>query len=90
MGTYLRDGPFSSDVGVVNLHPSRGTHWVGFIHERYFDSYGVTPPKTLSIFIIKRKEHCLFSEYKEQGPTNKQGSYCASFCLYIIYLTKKM
>ena len=27
-GIYLRDGPFSSDIGLVNLHPSRGTHWV--------------------------------------------------------------
>ena len=24
----LRDGPFSSVIGVVNLHPSKGTHWV--------------------------------------------------------------
>ena len=25
---YLKDGPFSSDIGIVNLHPSKGTHWV--------------------------------------------------------------
>ena len=25
---YLRDGPFSSGIGIVNLHPSKGTHWV--------------------------------------------------------------
>ena len=25
---FLRDGPFSSDIGIVNLHPSKGTHWV--------------------------------------------------------------
>ena len=23
IGVYLRDGPFSSDIGVVNLHPSK-------------------------------------------------------------------
>ena len=23
---YLRDRPFSSDIGIVNLHPSKGTH----------------------------------------------------------------
>ena len=23
---YLRDGPLESDIGIVNLHPSRGTH----------------------------------------------------------------
>ena len=28
LGIYLGDGPFSSDIGMVNLHPSKGTHWV--------------------------------------------------------------
>ena len=23
---YLRDGPFSNDIGIVILHPSKGTH----------------------------------------------------------------
>ena len=49
---YLRDGSFSSDIGIVNLHPSVGTHWVVFIDESYFDSYGCVPPKKLSKFII--------------------------------------
>ena len=26
VGIYLRDGLFSSDVGIGNVHPSRGTH----------------------------------------------------------------
>ena len=38
VGIYLRDGPFLSDVGIVNLHPSKGTHWVCYINENYFDS----------------------------------------------------
>ena len=29
---YLRDGPFRSDIGIVNLHPSKGTHWVCYIN----------------------------------------------------------
>ena len=40
VGIHLRDGPFSSDMGLVNLHRSQGTHWVVYIHECYFDSYG--------------------------------------------------
>ena len=28
VGIYLGDGPFSSDKGMVNLHPSKGTHCV--------------------------------------------------------------
>ena len=32
----LRDGPFSSDIGIENLHPSKGTHWVCYINENYW------------------------------------------------------
>ena len=85
---YLRDGLFSSDIGIVNLHPSKGTHWVCYLNENYFDSYGCAPPGKLSKFIIKHYKHCLYSEYKIQGLTNKRDSYCASYCLYILYLTK--
>ena len=88
VGIYLRDGPFESDIGIVNLHPSKGSHWVVYINENYYDSYGCVPPKKLSKFIIKRYGLCLYSEYKTQGQTNKRDSYCASYCLYIIYLTK--
>ena len=35
---YLRDGPFECDIGNVILHPSKGTHWVFYINENYFDS----------------------------------------------------
>ena len=84
IGIYLRDGPFSSDIGIVNLHPSRGTHWVSYINENYFDSYGVVCPKKLSQFIIKRNGCCLYSEYQIQNEDN----FCGSYCLYIIYLTK--
>ena len=81
---YLRDGPFSSDIGIVNLHPSTGSHWVCYMNENCFDSYGVVCPKKLSKFIIKRNGYCLYSEYQIQ----KKDSFCASYCLYIIYLTK--
>ena len=81
---YLRDGPFSSDIGIVNLEPSKGTHWVSYLNENYFDSYGCAPPKKLSKFIIKQNGFCLYSEYQIQ----KNDSFCASYCLYLIYLTK--
>ena len=81
---YLRDGPFSSDIGIVNLHPSKGTHWVTYINENYFNSYGCVSPKKLSKFIIERNGYCLYSEYQIQT----SDTLCASYCLYIIYLTK--
>ena len=45
VGICLRDGPFESDIGIVNLHPSKGSHWVVYINENYYDSYGCVPPK---------------------------------------------
>ena len=59
IGIYLGDRPFSSDIGVVKLHPAKGTHWVSYINENYFDSYGVVCPKKLSKLIIKRNGLCL-------------------------------
>ena len=85
---YVRDGPFSSDIGTVNLHPSKGTHWVLNINDKYFDSYGYSPPQTLSKFFKKRNGRCVYSEHKIQGLTNKRNSYCASYCFYILYFTE--
>ena len=39
VGIHLRDGSFESDIGIVNLHPYKDTHWVCYIHENYVDSY---------------------------------------------------
>ena len=83
VGIFLREGPFSSDIGIVSLHPSKGTHWVCYINENYFDSYGCVCPKK-SKFLIKRNGYFLYSEYQIQ----KKDSFCASYCFYIIYLTK--
>ena len=51
---FLRNGPFASDVGIVSLHPSKGTYWVAYIDANYFDSYGCAPPNKLSRFLKKR------------------------------------
>ena len=34
VGIYLRDGPFLSDIGKINLHTSKGTHWVCYVNEK--------------------------------------------------------
>ena len=74
---YLRDGPFSSDIGVVNLHPLKGTHWVLYIKDCYFDSYGCPPPKKLLKYLKNKHKKCIYSEYQIQ----KIDSFCASCCL---------
>ena len=77
VNTYLRDGPFSSLIGILNFHPSKGTPWVAYRNETYSDSYGCICPKRLSKFIIKRNGYCLYSEYQIQ----KNDTFCGSYCL---------
>ena len=33
VGIYLSNESFSSDIGIVNLHPSKRTHWVAYRNE---------------------------------------------------------
>ena len=40
--------------------------------------------KKLCNIIMKRNGHCLYSEYQ----IHKNDDFCASYCLYILYLTK--
>ena len=40
VGIYLEDGSFTTDIGIDFLHPKKGTHWVVYINQSYFDSYG--------------------------------------------------
>ena len=50
----------------------------------YSESFGCAPPKKLSKFIIKQNGFCLYSENQIQKNVNS----CASYCLYLIHLTK--
>ena len=83
VGIHSRDGPFKTDVGIGNLHPFIGGHWVAYINQNYFDSYDCICPTKLSKFISKQSGYCLYSEHKIQGLTNRRDFYFASYCLYI-------
>ena len=50
-GIYMRDDKFTTMAGIVNLHPTKGTHWVMFINEYFFDSYGCPQPLNIMSFI---------------------------------------
>ena len=80
VGIYMRDDKFTTDSGIVNLHPTKGTHWVMFVNEFYFDSYGCPPPTN----ILNHNKKGIYSEYQIQT----DDSYCAAYCLYILFLTQ--
>ena len=35
-GMYMWDDKFTTPSGIVNLQPTKGTHWVMFVNEFYF------------------------------------------------------
>ena len=53
-----------------------------FSNQNYFDSYGCPPP----VNIMKHIKNGFYSEYQIQ----KNYSYCAAYCLYILYITQTM
>ena len=76
----MRDDIFTTTSGILNLHPTKGTHWVMFVNEFYFVSYGCPPPTNILNHIKKGN----YSEYQIQ----KNDSYCAAYGLYVLYLTQ--
>ena len=52
--TCLKDGPFPIKMGIANLQPTKGTHWVAYIGENCFISYGKWAPEKLSKCILKQ------------------------------------
>ena len=49
----MRNAKFTTYSGIINLHPTKGTHWVMFVTEFYFDSYGCPPPTNILNHIKK-------------------------------------
>ena len=79
----MRDDPIFSHSGIINLHPFRGTHWVCFFNEYYFDSYACPPPQNILNYIKSKFGKCIYSTYQIQ----KHDSLCGAYCLYILYLS---
>ena len=66
-GTYMRDDKFTTPSGIVNLHPTKGTHCVMFVNEFYFDSYGCPPQLNIMSFIN--------NGFYSESPFQKNDSY---------------
>jgi hypothetical protein len=79
---YIENERLRTKQGIVNLS-KKGTHWVCYYNNFYFDSYGVKPPKNIE---RQLKQHSIqpliYSTFKIQRNDNK----CASYCLYFLYL----
>ena len=72
----MRDDKFNTTAGIVNLHPTKGAHWV-MISNQFFCSYGFAPP----VNITQQNKRGIFSENQIQ----KKDSCCAAYCLLRIF-----
>ena len=103
VGVGLRGGSLTTKVGTVKLHPSEGTHWIAYMDQNFFDSYGAPTPENFLTFCIGRNSYCLFSKYKipshsyalkglrstQRSQRNpKTDFFRAAYCFLIVYLAK--
>ena len=80
-GIYMRDDKFTTTSGIVNLHPTTGTHWVMFVNEFYFDSYGCPPPTNIPNHI----KQGIYSEYQIQ-----KMIVIVQRIVYMLYISHKL
>ena len=75
VGIDIRYERFSRDVGKVNLHPTKGSHWVAYMNQNYFDPYGLSPPEKLSKFLKNINGSCSSLKHKLQGLRRKRAFF---------------
>ena len=76
---YMGDSQFTTRGGILNLHPTRGTHWVFFINEKKIEAHGCQPPTFSSKYILQRNGKCVLSEFKIQEKDSLGAAYCLLF-----------
>ena len=81
---YIRTDNLTSKQGIINLtdNYSKGTHFIAFYENKYFDSFCVQPPKIISNQLGDVCE-CYISSHPIQN-INEQN--CGSYCLYFLDL----
>lgn len=84
-GVYLRDQlpkrPWKKECGIVNLADSndlRGTHWVCYYENKYFDSYGIQPPLEIIDYL---GEEVQYNKFQIQ---DFETVVCGHLCLYVL------
>ena len=77
----MRDDAFTTNCGIVNLGPTRGTHWVMFVDEFCFDSNGY-PVNVVNQINFNRG---MYSEYQ----TDEYRKMIV-IALHVFYLTQTL
>ena len=76
----MRTGHFKTDIRIVNLYPTKGTRWVVYNIQNYFDSYGCSRLKNYLNLIRNGIDIVVNPNEKYQ----ELVFYCAAYFLYSI------
>ena len=52
----MRYSKFETKDGLVNLDPTKGTHWVANINENYFHAHGCLPTQIFYSLFLKERQ----------------------------------
>ena len=78
---YTDDQKLKTKCGLINLdEKGKGTHWVCYYENNYFDSFGGPPSENIDRQLSKIY---VYSTYQIQSI---EEALCAAYCLYILYL----
>ena len=65
----MRDCKSKTKTAIVNMHPSKGTHWNTFLHEYFADSSGFPQPILLTKGFLTRNGNCVIQNKKSKYKT---------------------
>ena len=52
---------FSAKDGTVNHHPTKGTHWIAYTNEIFFDFFRCRTPNLFPGLILRRNGECVLT-----------------------------
>ena len=86
---YIRTEALTSNQGIINLTDNykKGTHFVAFKDNFYFDSFCTQPPSIIANQLAERSPNNYCECYISNNTIQKIDEYnCGSYCLYFLYL----
>ena len=88
---YIRTDKLTSTQGIVQLTDNykKGTHFVAFYNNKYFDSFCSEPPKFITNQLVEKSPNQTGETYISSHPIQKiNDQICGSYCLYFLDLMR--
>ena len=77
----MRNGKLTTKDELLNLHPTKDTHWFEKKNEKCFDPHVCLPSRSIKSLMLKRNGRIVLSEYKKQ----RRNSFFVAECKHNFY-----